>query len=370
MESEEDISSDETRWDNLKLWLNQTLDKTKVLLSKIKEKLKLWTETSIAFLKKINIIQVLIAFALLVIGAILSYQEFKSQVGLMILLYFLIAIGAAGTCVLWYFALKKYFKKMIYYIVEHSFTRKIIAGGNYSYYEYFDPSVEGLRPKFTQPLGMIINSLIGVLGLATFIVGLIRIPFHNLDYNSPVLWGILAIFAPIIATPILPITWALDDAKVKSWSTKNNTTWTVSSKYKVRFNSIISIGAVLTNLRQGSQSNQLVSQLEIIWGILRVGGIVLFMTTGILIIYYYVWFKRNLQKFTYKSLNLKCYEIVLVEKGLPEFVEKVKEEIAEEDSKTMAKNSKTEEVEDLDNDESGDSVEETSNDEDSADSTE
>lgn len=302
----------------LKEMIRRDMQKLKEWTQRTMTNLKKWVKNSWDSLKKLSIIQVIVSLVIFTTGLILVTQKFAGETKLWILI-FLIFLGILLSSMIWIKVTKRYFARFIFLLTSQKYTRKIIAGGSFSYFEYKDPSKEKVMSKFTEPLGIIISTMITLLGIATTILGLLSKYFSSIDPSDPVTWGILALISPILATPIIPIVWAMDDAKIKSWNQKNNTTWMVSHRYKRRFNSIIAVSAVLSNLQLESLAENIRVQLNTMWGIFTTGAMIMLITIGYLIIYYYAWFRSFLRKLTVDSLDLKCYEVSLVLKDVKQF---------------------------------------------------
>lgn len=306
-------------------------------VSNLGSKIKSGTKNFITAMKKVSIIQLLVALILLVIGVVFTTMIYGDSPLEMWLLYLMILVGVVLSSYVWIKVTRRFLGRFIYLLCEHKYTRKIIAGGSFSYFEYKDPAKETTKSKFTEPLGITITSLITLLGFATTIIGVLRSISDNIDLDSVYLWGAMAILAPLLATPVIPIIWALDDAKVKAWNSRNNTTWTVSSKYKRRFNSIIAISAVISNIKGGLSTDVLTEQIPILFGILKTGGLVMLITMSFFIIYYYAYFRSFLRTTTTASLNLTTYEIKLIEKDVKQFESEIveKEKIDAEIDETI-----------------------------------
>ncbi|MHA2100499.1 MAG: hypothetical protein ACW99A_17630, partial [Candidatus Kariarchaeaceae archaeon] len=196
-------------------------------------------------LRRVQPVEFGIAFVIFLIGMILSYREFKDDDNELYFLWFLILVGVILGPFVWIKAINRYFGKYSYYLVEQKYSRKVIAGGSFSYYEYQDPEDQTTKGQILDPLSQVFTLLLAFVGISVFIMG-----FLGEDASkNPLIWGILAIVVPLIATPLVPVLWALQATKVKAFASGNNTTWMVGSRYKNRFNSIISIAAVYSNLR-------------------------------------------------------------------------------------------------------------------------
>jgi hypothetical protein len=269
---------------------------------------------------------------LITVGIIFSYKEFKDD-EYFYFLYVLIILGIVISTFLWKRSIDRYFSKYIYFLVEHKFFRKIIAGGSFSFYQYKDPLEKKMKSKFTGPISQIITLIFAFVGIATIILGFL----YQMDPEypeNPFVWGILTVLVPILATPLIPVTWALEDAKVKAWASGNKTTWMVSARYKRRFNSFISIGAIFSNLRDPDAGN-IIDQLEIMLDIVRVGLLIMFISVGFFILIYYIWFRKFLRIKLKSTLSLKMYNVVLFEYEDPDLLEIGNEEEENENSEEI-----------------------------------
>jgi hypothetical protein len=259
-------------------------------------------------LRRVQPVEFAIAFVIFLIGMILSYREFKDNDNELYFLWLLILVGVILGPFVWIKAINRYFGKFSYYLVEHKYSRKIIAGGSFSYYEYQDPEDQTTKGQIIDPLSQVFTLLLAFVGIAVFIMG-----FLGEDAaENPLVWGLLAIIVPLIATPLIPVLWSLQATKVKAFASGNNTTWMVGTRYKNRFNSIISIAAIYSNLRD-TDAGDLVDQIKILLEVIQVGILVLLIPTSIFIIIYYGWFKEELSDRLRESLTLKTYEVILEE---------------------------------------------------------
>lgn len=226
-------------------------------------------------------------------------------------IFTLILGGYVLSIILWRLTLRRVYPRFIHYLVEHRFVRKLVAGGSLSFYEYKNPQDERISTMIFEPIGMLISTLVTLLGIVTTVIGLIRRIDPEINVQDPLLWASLTFLAPILAVPLLPVVWGLDDAKVKSWNKKTNTNWLVSKPYRRRFNSVLSISAILANLTEGFQLDTIIEQLQVLIGILRIGAVIVLVSVSLLILSYYTGFRRYLRKMTLNSLNLDTYQISL-----------------------------------------------------------
>ncbi|MCE7733997.1 MAG: hypothetical protein GPJ54_03905 [Candidatus Heimdallarchaeota archaeon] len=264
-------------------------------------------------LRRVQPVEFGIAFIIFILGMILSYREFNDDGNNLYYLWLLIFVGVVLGSYIWIKAINRFFGSFTFYIVEHKWVRKIIAGGSFSYYEYQDPAKQKKSSLFLDPISQVITLLLAFVGMSVFFMGILGPDAAD----NPLIWGALAILVPLIATPLIPVYWALASTKVKAYANGNNTTWMVGKKYKNRFNSIITIGAIFSNLRD-SDTGDLVDQIKVFLEVVKVGILILLIPTSIFIIIYYGWFKEELSGKLRESLSLKTYEIVLKEHDAPE----------------------------------------------------
>lgn len=291
-------------------------------------------------LRRVQPIEFGIAFVIFIIGMFLSYREFEDDGNNLYYLWFLILVGVILGSFIWIKAINRFFGSFTFYIVEHKWVRKIIAGGSFSYYEYQDPAKQKKSSLYLDPISQVITLLLAFVGMAVFFMG-----FLGPDRaENPLVWGVLAIIIPLIVTPLIPVYWALASTKVKAYANGNNTTWMVGKKYKNRFNSIITIGAIFSNLKD-SDAGDLVDQIKVFLEVVKVGILILLIPTSIFIIIYYGWFKEELSGKLRESLSLKTYEIVLKEHDAP-ISDDEEDEIAAKDVKERESDTVEEPLED------------------------
>jgi hypothetical protein len=241
--------------------------------------------------------------------------------------------SAVPALYLWYRYIPLYAPAVVRFITTNFFGKRLVGGGSYAYYEYRpDEEVE----TYFKPLFKLIALLIAFLGIAVTIAKLLS---QVIDFNPKaptetwgalILWIILMIIIPVILTPIIPVTWALEDTKIKAWANGTKTNWMVSSKYKARFNSLITIGAIAAGMGLGKEESfrdNFVSFMEIVWAALTI----LFIPITIIVFFYYSYFRKVLLDLTKENVNLDVKEtsIILREKKTEEIIKKVKEEAAE-----------------------------------------
>jgi hypothetical protein len=278
-------------------------------------------------LKLFSIIQLFVGLLFLAIGVITT--QFVTKLVLteeILALYALIIGGAIFGMIFWRYIFNRFYPRFLHILIQKRFTRKLIAGGSFSFYEHKDPLEERIINKITEPIGMIISTLITLLALATTVIGVMRFVDPDLILTSYLLWGVLVFIIPVISTPILPVIWGLQDARVKSYNKKTAGNWLVSTRYKMRFNSLISAGAILSNLMHGSMSSfdSILEQLQILYGILSVGIFITLTSVSILVLFYYIGFRKYLRTATLNSLDIKTFEINLIELEISQFKPKLK----------------------------------------------
>ena len=309
---ENNETSQPTAVDKIKKKSGELKDKTMAWLrARGRATKEFWNEV-----KKMSWIQLSVAFILLITGTWLSIRTFydSQEAWRTYFLFFLIIAGVGVGTFVWVKFTRRFYEKIIYYIAIHKWTRKLVAGGSYCYFEYKDPEKVTSKKKLMEPIGITITSLIAFLGIATTIISVILKIDSGLNTKSPILWGIMALITPILASPLIPIAWSLDDSQMKTWSAGNKTNWTVSSRYKARFNGFVSLGVVISNLRSGLDSQTIRDQLNILFAILKAGILVMFISIGLFIIIYYAWFRNYLRVFSAKAANIATNETTLVEK--------------------------------------------------------
>ena len=246
---------------------------------------------------------------------------------------FLSLFSSIPALYVWYRYVPIYAPAVVKFIVTNIVGKRLIGGGSYAYFEY-RPEEE--TETYFKPISKLIGLLIAFLGIAVTLAKLLSIIF---DFNPEapteswlvlILWIILMILIPIILTPIIPVTWALEDSKIKAWAEGTKTNWMISSKYKARFNSLITIGAVAAGMGLGEEESlwdNFTLFMEIVWAALTI----LFIPITIIVLFYYSYFRKVLLDLTKESVNLDIKEtsIILREKKT-EIVEKAKEETVEE----------------------------------------
>jgi hypothetical protein len=244
----------------------------------------------------------------------------------------------------WYRYVPQYAPAVVRFIITNFFGKRLIGGGSFAYYEY-RPEEE--TETYFKPISKLLALLIAYLGIAVTLAKLLSQLF-NFDPKTPTeswfvlfLWIILMIIIPIILTPIIPVTWALEDTRIKAWSKGTKTNWMVSSKYKARFNSLITVGAVAAGMGLGGEDSlwdNFTLFMETIWAALTI----LFIPITIIVFFYYSYFRKVLLDLTKQSVNLDVKEtsLVLKEKKREETIVKTKEAVEE----TIIEEEATEEV--------------------------
>lgn len=266
-------------------------------------------------LRRVQPIEFGVAFVLFLVGVILAYNRFNDDGNDLYFLYLLILIGVIFGAFVWIKAINRYFAKFTFYLVEHKHSRRIIAGGSYSYYGYKDPEETTTKGQILDPLSQLFTLLLAFVGISVFIMGFMS----ESNRENPLVWGGLAILVPLISTPLIPVLWALQTTNVKAYASGNKTTWMVGKRYKARFNSIISVAAIYSNMKD-ADAGDLVDQLKVLWDVVQTGVLVLLIPTSLFIIIYYGWFREELSGKLIDSLSLKTYDIVLEEHETPKYV--------------------------------------------------
>lgn len=254
-------------------------------------------------------IELVITFGLFSLGIYFSYSEFhidgENDIYWM---YFMIFVGVILGAYIWIKATNRFFGRFIYYLVEHKISRKIFAGGDFSYIGYIDRALKNRKRYFLDPVKQLLSLTIVFVGIASMIIGFLG----EKEAGKPLVWGGLAILVPLLATPLVPVLWSLQDANVKSYSKGKKTTWGVAPRYRNRYNSIITFGAVFANLRN-ADSGFILDEVKIFIDVLRVGFLVMLISVSLFMIIYYGWFKQSLSDQILESLDLRTYDVILRE---------------------------------------------------------
>lgn len=243
-------------------------------------------------------------------------------------------ISSIPALYIWYRYVPIYAPAVVRFIITNFFGKLLMGGGSFVYYEY-RPEEE--TETYFKPVSKLIGLLIAYLGIAVTIVKIMSSIF---DFNPKapteswsvlILWIILMLIIPIILTPIIPVTWALEDTKIKAWSAGTKTNWMVSSKYKARFNSLITIGAITAGMGLGEEESfwdNLTVFVETIWAALTI----LFIPITIIVFFYYSYFRKVLIDLTKESVDLDIKETSVTLKSAKKVVEEeiIEEEIVEE----------------------------------------
>ncbi len=272
---------------------------------------KKWHQEIFTQLRKPNWIEMLVSLVLLTGGVFLTLFKFKEEKPLnIILMYIILLLGSLLGIFFWMKFTHRFFRKLLNLIAINKFAKIFVSGGSITFKEYQDPEMKEVKAKFTQPIGLTISSTITFLGIAVTIIGILR-KITDIDLSSALVWTAIGVLTPILSTPLLPVVWAMDDAKIKAWSEKNHTAWTVASKYKRRFNSILSITAIFSNLNQGV-TEQGFEQIKLLGDIIFTGMVVMFIPVGLLVFFYYSFFRSYLRRYTSDIEGIDTYKIQLV----------------------------------------------------------
>ncbi|MDH5645250.1 MAG: hypothetical protein OEZ01_04550, partial [Candidatus Heimdallarchaeota archaeon] len=116
----------------------------------------------------------------------------------------------------------KYAPNIIYWTTKKKFTRKLIAGGSFSYYEYkTNPDKIGLF----QPVSRFLNLMIAFLGVSSSIASIANLKPESpvSSFGSMLVWGLLILLIPLVLTPVIPVIWAMEDLGLKAWNDKMKT---------------------------------------------------------------------------------------------------------------------------------------------------
>ncbi len=272
---------------------------------------KKWYQEAFTQLRKPNWIEMTVSLLLLTGGVFLTLFKFRGEKPLdIILMYIVLFLGTLLGLFFWMKFTRRFFVKLLHLIAVNRVAKIFVSGGSITFKEYQDPNMRVVKAKFTQPLGLTIGSTITFLGIAVTIIGILR-KIMQVDLSSALFWTAIGAVTPILATPLLPVVWAMDDAKIKAWSEKNHTAWTVASKYKRRFNSILSIAAIFSNLNKGI-TEQGFDQIKILGDIILTGAVVMLIPVGILVFFHYSFFRSYLRRYTSDIEGIETYKIQLV----------------------------------------------------------
>ncbi len=198
---------------------------------------------------------------------------------------------------------------VIEFVTQSFLGKKLISGGNLIYSEYVES-----REKIGlfAPIGRFINIGIAFLGVTTTLVKLaiqvkpeIRPESPIREMASTIGWSVILFVVPVILTPIIPVVWAMEDLQLKSWHKGKKINWRVSDKYRARFNSFITIGAVTAGLSLSSDPNlSFLDNLLIFLTLLANGMILLTMPLGMLVTAYYFYFRGEITGKTLERLDI------------------------------------------------------------------
>ncbi len=258
---------------------------------------------------------------------VLQENDVKAR-GVIIVIFALLS-PLAGLYV-WYKYVPRFSPPVINFLVTNFFGRRLVGGGSFAYYEYKPPEE---KETFLRPLFRLISVVIAYLGMTVTIAKLIfQLPFASFDPKSPlaswpalIVWIFLMLLVPVLLTPVIPITWGLEDAKAKIWNAGKKTNWLVSDKYRMRFNSFITASAVLAGAGLGNQG--LVDNLILFAKIIYVAFLMVILPNAVIVFSYYLVFHRTLLSITQKAAPLPIYETKLIQ---TEKLEKVPSLVAQE----------------------------------------
>ena len=215
----------------------------------------------------------------------------------------------------WYRYLPRFAPPVMKFLIENIFGRKLVGGGSFAYYEYKPPEE---AESILKPIFRLINILIAYLGLTVTIA---KIIFNFVEFNpkapldswgATIIWLVFMFLIPILLTPIIPITWGFEDNKLKIWSKGNKTNWMLSDRYKMRFNSFVSIAAVTAGMAFGDES--LIDTITLFLRIVLSAFLILILPNAILLLGYYLIFRKELKKMIRESVSLPTYETTLIER--------------------------------------------------------
>ncbi|MCY3412960.1 MAG: hypothetical protein INQ03_15080 [Candidatus Heimdallarchaeota archaeon] len=251
------------------------------------------------------------SIALVLLGVFLFLNfYFQRSPGFAMALFIIATISMWITIEVWRSFAPTYAPKIIFWTTSHKYARKLIAGGSFTYYEYKE-NIDKIG-KF-EPISRFINLMIAFLGLTTTIAKTINFlpesPVESAD--TMITWSIFLLFVPLILTPIIPIIYVMEDLKLKAWNEKTFENWRVSVRYKKRFNSFISIGAISVGLGLNQTSPDLMTNITTFLGIILNGVILLVYPVSILTLLYYLLFRETVNKEVRETMNIKTAKTIL-----------------------------------------------------------
>ena len=169
-----------------------------------------------------------------------------------LILFTVATLTVALTGFIWTRFSKRYVSHLISFMNTNIVGRKLIAGGSFSYFEHAD------NPNKVSPFSPIARFLtltVAFLGLAITLLKLGSLVFQEITLLEPtadpvsvLIWSILLFVIPIVLTPIIPVVWVMEDLGIKAWNARNGTTWRVADRFRIRFNSIIAVSAIVSGL--------------------------------------------------------------------------------------------------------------------------
>ncbi len=249
----------------------------------------------------------------IVFFVVLQEKDVKTK-GIIIVIVALLS-PIAGLYV-WNKYVPRYSPPVINFLVTNFLGRRLVGGGSFAYYEYKPPEE---KETFLRPVFRLISVIIAYLGMTVTIAKMIfQLPFASFDPKSPlaswpalIVWIFLMLLVPILLTPVIPITWGLEDAKAKIWNSGKKTNWLVSDKYRMRFNSFITASAILAGAGLGDQG--LVDNLLLFVKIIYVAFLMVILPNAVIVFSYYLLFHRTLLSITQEAAPLPVYETKLIQ---------------------------------------------------------
>jgi len=209
----------------------------------------------------------------------------------------------------WKWFAKNFAPWIIEMVNDNIIGRKIIAGGSFSYFEYKDDEEEiGIGAPFAR----FISLLIAFLGLSTTLIKIGSSLNPNITLSNPVenpnsvaVWSFLLVLVPLLLTPIIPIIWSMEDLRIKAWDMKKGVNWRVADKYKVKFNSVIAVGAVTAGLSlTGSETSSFLDNAILFATLIGYGVTLLVLPLSLMTIAYYLQFRGTVKDKVKKRINL------------------------------------------------------------------
>lgn len=250
-----------------------------------------------------------VLFVFLALGIYLQINFlFAEDVARATVLLVYATLSTIGTFWIWNKFIAKYSRKVFWFVCKNFLGKKLIAGGTDV---YFEQKRLDLPVGLFTPVGRLISILIAFLALSTTIIKALRsLNFITFDtptesWISVLTWILLLTIVPLILTPIIPVTWAMEDLGLKVWNGKKDIAWMVADRYRARFNSFIAIGALTAGLvLTEDRAPSLIDNITLFGSILVQGIILLVYPLTLLTAIYFARFRGKITEDIRANLNL------------------------------------------------------------------